>query len=306
MAFIYILHFDTPNAHAEHYCGSTESLKQRLEAHADQHGARLIEAIQEKGHSWRLGALATCTKTTMRRIERSLKDNHNTPRYCQICNDMPMRIPGTQPLDTGLIRFPTDSGSLSSKAPDFQDVAVRLTTQLEPATTMDFIKDLMRKDKDALGFIPAGGKEGLQTLLDTARLAIISNNNDDIGYAAFTLSPDKTRLNIHQACIRDDARCRHHGTALVDFIRHLRPSAAIWAKVRTDLPANLFWTALGFQIQRSVTHHTSGSLIHHYLRPPERKPQCPQPNPTRFSTPEPTDSAATESDSFSPTFPPPS
>jgi len=78
---IYLIHFDTPLHHARHYLGWTTDLEQRLEAHRQGNGARLMEVVAEAGITWRLAR----TWKGGRELERQLKRQHNSPRFCPIC-----------------------------------------------------------------------------------------------------------------------------------------------------------------------------------------------------------------------------
>lgn len=266
MAFIYLLHVDSPLSHAEHYAGSTEHLKDRLTRHANGQGARITRAFADTNRNWRLAALGVCAKGAMKRVERSLKDTNNLPRYCPICNPQAGKIPGTTPYDVSLLRFAATAEVLGEKQ-ETPKISLRLTQASEPPTTMALIKKLMRSDKDSLGFIPAGGAQGLQVLFTSGRIAIAKLDQEDVGYANFTLTNDRTRLNIHQCCVADAARNLQVGRSLVEFIARSHPFADTWAKVRADLPACVFWNNLGFEVQRSEKHPTSGSTIHHFHRP---------------------------------------
>ena len=82
---VYLIHFDTPYKHARHYLGFTHDLDARLEQHRQGNGARLIEVIAEHGITWRLAR----TWEGERELERRLKNWHNSPRLCPICNPKP-------------------------------------------------------------------------------------------------------------------------------------------------------------------------------------------------------------------------
>ena len=76
---IYLIHFDTPLAHARHYLGSTHDLDQRLADH--RAGARLMAVVCERGIAWQLAR----TWSGGRRDERKLKNQHHAPRLCPLC-----------------------------------------------------------------------------------------------------------------------------------------------------------------------------------------------------------------------------
>lgn len=258
--FVYLLHFDNCLSHAEHYAGSTGDIKARLIAHATGNGARITEATQEQGINWRLAALGTVAMGAAKRTERALKDSHNLPRYCPICSPGCKKMPGTTPYPIEMLKFKTDAKGLGDQAEE-QDIDVRLVTPAEGKEATAFILSLMRKDKDALGFIPCGGPEGIEHLVQRRQIAIVANNGQDVGYTAFTLNPSRSRLSIQQTCVQDDARHLRHGTAMVQFVIASRPLAEVVCKVREDLPAIFFWSAIGFELVRKTNHKTSGSVL---------------------------------------------
>jgi predicted GIY-YIG superfamily endonuclease len=80
---VYLIHFDTPLHHARHYLGWTTDLEARLEAHRQGNGARLMEVITEAGITWKLAR----TWEGGRELERHLKRQKNSPRFCPICQE---------------------------------------------------------------------------------------------------------------------------------------------------------------------------------------------------------------------------
>lgn len=269
MPYIYVLHFDDKLAHAQHYTGCTAKLRQRLTAHANGGGARLTRELANRGIEWRLGGLMETTQTNMRKYERTLKDQANAGRYCEICSNPPTKLPGTRPYPIGAVPFKATSVDLRDANYRKTPHDVRLTAPGEPDTTQEAIKWLMRADKDALGFIPAAGPQGLTQLVSRGRLAVAELDHEIIGYAAYTLNFRQDRLTIHQCCVRDDARLMGVGKDLVELIRNAAPEAEILAKVRDDLAANHFWRAIGFAQVEQLPHKTSGNLINHYHHEPK-------------------------------------
>ena len=79
---VYLLHFATKLAHAQHYLGSTDDLEARLACHRSGTGARLMQVITEQGIAWHLAR----TWPGGRRQERMLKRYKASPRLCPICN----------------------------------------------------------------------------------------------------------------------------------------------------------------------------------------------------------------------------
>lgn len=87
MGIVYLLHLNTPLAHAKHYTGwstNKKTLAQRL-AHHERGTANcnFTDALHEKGIGF---TLAATIPGVDRNFERRLKETHNVTRYCPICN----------------------------------------------------------------------------------------------------------------------------------------------------------------------------------------------------------------------------
>ena len=80
-ATVYLLHFERPYHHAKHYLHVTSDLAGRLADHAAGRGARLMEVITAAG----IGFTLARTWDGTRRLERQLKNRHNSCRLCPIC-----------------------------------------------------------------------------------------------------------------------------------------------------------------------------------------------------------------------------
>ena len=79
---VYLIHFATKLAHAQHYLGSTDDLPARLARHRSGHGARLMQVITEHGIPWQL----VRTWPGDRKLERELKRYKASTRLCPLCN----------------------------------------------------------------------------------------------------------------------------------------------------------------------------------------------------------------------------
>lgn len=81
---VYLLHFKRPLHHAQHYLGSTSNLEMRVNAHNHGGGSRITQVAHDLGiefelvRTWPIGG---------RRLERKLKDQHNSRRLCPKCHD---------------------------------------------------------------------------------------------------------------------------------------------------------------------------------------------------------------------------
>lgn len=77
---IYLLHFDRPFGHAQHYLGWTRSLDRRLFHHLNGTGANLLAHVAKAGIPWHLAAVYPGTRSA----ERAMK-NHGHARRCPVC-----------------------------------------------------------------------------------------------------------------------------------------------------------------------------------------------------------------------------
>ena len=84
MGTIYLIHFEERLALAGHYLGYTDDLVERLKQHKSGNGARLMEVVTEQGIDW---CLARTWKGS-RKLERRLKNRHESPRLCPICQQL--------------------------------------------------------------------------------------------------------------------------------------------------------------------------------------------------------------------------
>ncbi len=106
MSVVYLIHFDQPLAHAQHYLGTAETLDTRMQEHlattwkryeepqtgddGRRHngercgsGSTLMGAVNAAGIAWEVVRVwADCGRAEERALKRS---NHN-PRFCPICN----------------------------------------------------------------------------------------------------------------------------------------------------------------------------------------------------------------------------
>jgi predicted GIY-YIG superfamily endonuclease len=78
---VYLLHFEVPYRHAQHYLGWTEDLPTRLKDHRRGRGARLMEVITAAGIRFTLARTWPGTRT----LERRLKNRGGHARLCPIC-----------------------------------------------------------------------------------------------------------------------------------------------------------------------------------------------------------------------------
>lgn len=80
---IYLLHFDRPFGHAEHYLGWSRNLDARLRHHSNGTGATLLRHVKSAGIGWTLAR----TWHGDRFYERRLKNRGGHARICPICRE---------------------------------------------------------------------------------------------------------------------------------------------------------------------------------------------------------------------------
>lgn len=80
---IYLLHFDKPYRHSQHYLGYAENFAARFKRHMEGRGARLMAAVAKAGIPV---AVARKWPDGDRTLERKLHNRNNNARLCPICN----------------------------------------------------------------------------------------------------------------------------------------------------------------------------------------------------------------------------
>lgn len=78
---VYLLHFERPVHHAQHYLGWTENLDRRLSEHGTREGSPLVAAAAALGIPFEL----VRTWDGDRHLERRLKDGANARYLCPKC-----------------------------------------------------------------------------------------------------------------------------------------------------------------------------------------------------------------------------
>ncbi len=87
MAYVYMLHFDAPLEHQQHYVGSCTDLDIRMKKHASGTGAVLTRRFYRAGITFVVAATwEHDTNLDARRAERKVK-KAGSARKCPICKD---------------------------------------------------------------------------------------------------------------------------------------------------------------------------------------------------------------------------
>ncbi len=78
---VYLLHFDRPYKHAQHYIGYAADVEARIARHKRGYGANLVKVCMKAG----IGFTVVRVWEGDRSLERRLKSRHNSRRLCPIC-----------------------------------------------------------------------------------------------------------------------------------------------------------------------------------------------------------------------------
>ena len=88
--YVYLLHFERPigdpanaRGQAQHYIGCCDDVAARLETHRKGQGARITREVARRGIEMHLVRVWEGDRT----FERRLKNRHNGPLLCPLCNE---------------------------------------------------------------------------------------------------------------------------------------------------------------------------------------------------------------------------
>jgi len=80
---VYLIHFDKPYKHANHYIGFTDgALEDRIAKHRNGTGAKLLKVINDAGIGWNV---VRTWEDGDRTFERKLKNRKKSSDLCPIC-----------------------------------------------------------------------------------------------------------------------------------------------------------------------------------------------------------------------------
>lgn len=127
------------------------------------------------------------------------------------------------------------------------NVTVRSTLDLNATRQTEvlaFAFNACKIDGHCLGWLPRKAYVGSH---EAGRMICCHNNNDLVGYMIFGF--DLYDMRVYHTWVRRDARLILHGRAMVEHCNALAfqkgaANIALWCA--EDLPANIFWGALGF------------------------------------------------------------
>lgn len=89
LGVVYLLHFERPYKHAQHYVGFCERLAgvdTRIEYHANGRGSRLMAVVSQAGIGFDIVRLWRGTRSDERRLH-----NAQSRAYCPVCSDQPRK-----------------------------------------------------------------------------------------------------------------------------------------------------------------------------------------------------------------------
>ena len=143
----------------------------------------------------------------------------------------------------------TQEISTAQAAPVTNDLAVLSTHQMT-STNRAGLRTIwthaVQTETTAIGWLPTSV---FDTRADRGEVVAVYRNNDLVGWCMHAKSTARAVLKLYQIWVRPDARILEHGRALVDQLRRVAVAQNCWAIeawVAEDLPANFFWTAIGF------------------------------------------------------------
>lgn len=242
MAYVYLIHFETPNHHAEHYTGSCRDLQRRLDLHRAGRGSALLAHLARAGKPWQLAALYTGPLKAARNAEAIIKAAHNGPRYCPLCSGQTPKLPYVdwiEELPTQQLMFDaTPSGQTEITRP-----------------RSDEQKRLAYVACTAL----ADEEEECKPLFHShfAKLTIATAKLDDriVGY--ITWLDNKVGYCINALLVADPYRLLGIGSDLVAYVQSLAPFTPLHTSLPADNPSHGFLTKLGFEALYQAANKTT-------------------------------------------------
>ncbi len=87
MGYVYLIHFEQPFHHAQHYIGWTESdVEERFKRHFQSGGSKLLRAVKAAGIEFRI---VRVWENVDRNFERQLKNRKKAKDLCPCCKHHP-------------------------------------------------------------------------------------------------------------------------------------------------------------------------------------------------------------------------
>jgi GNAT superfamily N-acetyltransferase len=118
------------------------------------------------------------------------------------------------------------------------------STDTRDSIPLPYVRDLMEKNYEAVGFIPL---PRLEDYAERGQILVQYENDDPCGYLAY--GNGWPVLKVYQCCIQVDARRAAQATVLVNRLIDIareRNCIAISLWCADDLESNGFWQAMGF------------------------------------------------------------
>jgi len=135
------------------------------------------------------------------------------------------------------------------------------------------IDHAQRVDDHAIGFLP---RQAIVEYIDAKRVESIDCNGDRVGFALWRISPFR-ECKIVQCWVRSDARLIENGRRLLQAVEGnaaKRRASCLRCWVADDLPSNLFWQSLGFELVGWRIGRNKTGRRHNLYRRPIQIPQA--------------------------------
>jgi len=86
---VYLVHFQKPLAHAQHYIGKSNNIDRRVLEHRNGRGSRLLRVVSARGIDWDVvRTWEFSTSAEAGKFERQLKKKcKSARRICPVCKD---------------------------------------------------------------------------------------------------------------------------------------------------------------------------------------------------------------------------
>jgi len=136
--------------------------------------------------------------------------------------------------------------------------------------TMRWIKDLAKKERESIGFIPLSY---YQTSWMRRRLIVNIENGSPTGFLHWghLKGSQKSIIHVNQLCVQRDARRFSHASKLMNEVVGMPENMqahTIWLRCAEELDSNLFWEACGgVLMNKEVTHTYRRRAINMWMIP---------------------------------------
>lgn len=122
------------------------------------------------------------------------------------------------------------------------------------STERNFVRQLARQERESIGHVPWSHYE---RMAPKDRFLLIHCNGQPAGFCLWhhAKKSKRTIIRVHQIAIVRDARRWRNATELITRVIQLPDNLTaetITLRCAEELPANLFWRALGFEVKAAL------------------------------------------------------